>query len=507
MASREVSTMIKQGFISDPSLAFSPSRTTALSKISSPTASPPPPPPPNESTRPSHSNLTLFEMMSEEHNRESKTLDESRKKSHARVAKILTDFKNGIVYAYGLGPGDVRLTVVGRDGYRVTMDVHRRVLSEKSRFFMEKMSSRKEKGVSHMVEISECDDVEVYVETVVLMYCDDLKKRLVGENVCKILALLKVSAAIMFDEGVMSCLEYLEAVPWTEEEEEMVVSCLGELDLPDLVTSILQRVSSESSTSSSSRTDDIYLQLLTGVLQAKDDKARREMKSLIYRLLREESDHDVSKNILYSLCHRCLTSLVLCLSEATSQMNDPGKDRGVLMREIAREADNLVWVVDILIEKKFCEDFVKLWADQKELADLHSKIPTMYRHEISRITALICVGIGKGRILVNREARFSVLNTWLEALYDDFGWMRRASSRSLDRKVVEEGLSQTILTLSLRQQQVILMKWFDRFLSKGDDCPNVQRAFEVWWRRAFVRQVVTEADASQLQITLYDYPK
>ncbi|KAF8061220.1 hypothetical protein N665_1210s0003 [Sinapis alba] len=495
MASREVSTMIKHGFIADPSLSFSPSRTTSPAKLSSPPPpSPPPPPPPlNE---PTHSNPTLFDMMSEEHHRE------PRRKSHARVAQIMAEFKNGVVYGLSLGPSDVKLTVVGKDGYRVTMDVHRKVLSEKSRFFMEKMSCRREKGVSHMVEISECDDVEIYVETVVLMYCDDLKKKLVGENVIKILALLKVSAAISFDEGVMSCLEHLEAAPWSEDEEEVVVSCLDELHLPeDSVALILQRVSSEPTRA---RTDDIFLKLLTGVLQAKDDKARREMKVLVFKLIREEADHEVSKDTLYGLCHRCLTSLVLCLSEVTTQMNDPGKDRGALMGEIAREADNMLWMVDILIEKKMCDEFVKLWADQKELADLHSKIPTMYRHEISKITAQICVGIGRGRILVNRETRFAVLNTWLEALYDDFGWMRRLSSRSLDRKLVEDGLSQTILTLSLRQQQVILMKWFDRFLSKGDDCPNVQRAFEVWWRRAFIRQVIAEPDASQLQITLYD---
>ncbi|KAL1208563.1 BTB/POZ domain-containing protein [Cardamine amara subsp. amara] len=493
-ASREVSTMIKQGFIADPSLSFSPSRTTSPAKFSSALPSPPPP---NEST---HSNPTLFDMMSDEQNRE------PRRKSHARVAQILTEFKNDVVYGHILGLSDVKLTVVGKDGYRVTMDVHRKVLSEKSRFFMEKMNSRREKGVSHMVEISECDDLEIYVETVVLMYSDDLKKMLIGENVIKILALLKVSSAIMFDEGVMSCLEHLEAVPWSEDEEEIVVSCLEELHLPDdSVTLILQRVLSEPSTSlTRNRTDDIFLKLLTGVLQAKDDKARREMKVLIFKLLREEADHDVSKDTLYGLCHRCLTSLVLCLSEVTTKMNDPAKDRGALMGEIAREADNMLWMVDILIEKKMCDEFVKLWADQKELANLHSKIPTMYRHEISKITAQICVGIGKGRILVNRETRFAVLNTWLEALYDDFGWMRRLSSRSLDRKLVEDGLSQTILTLSLSQQQVILMKWFDRFLSTGDDCPNVQRAFEIWWRRAFIRQVLTEADVSQLQITLYD---
>lgn len=98
----------------------------------------------------------------------------------------------------GFGSGDVRLTVVSRDGFRVSMDVHRRVLSEKSRYFAERL--RGDRGVSHSVdiEISECDDLEVYVETVVLMYSEDLKKRLIGEGVDKVLGLLKVRSIIPF---------------------------------------------------------------------------------------------------------------------------------------------------------------------------------------------------------------------------------------------------------------------------------------------------------------------
>lgn len=311
----------------------------------------------------------------------------------------------------------------------------------------------------------------------------------------------------MFDAGIISCLEYLEAVPWSEDEEEKVVSHLGQLQLHDPVAEVLQRVSAEPSTSI--RPDDIFLRLLTSVLQAKDDKARREMKTLISRLLRDEvpdnrDRHDVSKETLYHLCHRCLSSLVLCLSEATC-VDDTRRDRGAIMSEIAREADNMQWIVNILIDKKMGEDFVKLWADQKELAILHSKIPTMYRHEISRITAQLCIAIGRGHLLVPKDTRYSLLSTWLEALYEDFGWMRRAC-RSVDKKLVEDGLSQTILTLPLPQQQAILLNWFDRFLNKGDDCPNIQRAFEVWWRRAFIRQYVSEQDNSQLQIAICDYP-
>ena len=40
--------------------------------------------------------------------------------------------------------------------------------------------------------------------------------------------------------------------------------------------------------------------------------------------------------------------------------------------QVAQEAENMRWIVDILIG----DDFVKLWAEQKELALLHSRIPT-----------------------------------------------------------------------------------------------------------------------------------
>ncbi|OWM67961.1 BTB/POZ domain-containing protein At5g60050 [Punica granatum] len=510
LRSREVSTMIKQGFIPDQALCYSPSRSSpARPHHFSPSSSPP-----NSSPGSAYRSLTrptLFEMMSQEQHRQ-----DSSAQLRSKVSRILSNapFSNSIANGGCWGPnnrsGEVRLTVVARDGFRVSMDVHRRVLSEKSRYFAERL--RFEKG-SHLVEveISECDDVEVYVETVVLMYGEDLRRKLTGEDVSKVLGLLKVSSALMFDEGISACLEYLEAVPWSNEEEEKVISHLHQLHLLDSATELLQRVSAKPSTSA--RSDDIFMRLLTGVLQAKDEKARREMKTIISRLLREDSSSqhsdngcvDVSRDTLYHICHQCLSSLILCLSEATGVDEKSGRDRGVLMGEIAREADNLNWVIDILIDRKVGDEFVKLWADQKELAILHSKIPTMYRHGISQITAQLCIAIGRGSILVPREIRLALLLTWLEGLYEDFGWMRRAS-RSMDRKLVEEGLGQTILTLPMSNQQAIMLSWFDRYLNKGDDCPNIQRAFEIWWRRAFVKQNASEISDPHLQITVCEYP-
>ncbi|KAJ0968069.1 hypothetical protein J5N97_024986 [Dioscorea zingiberensis] len=313
----------------------------------------------------------------------------------------------------------------------------------------------------------------------------------------------KVCVEFLFDAGVKSCLEFLEATPWSEDEEQTVVSVLRQLRLHDPETMVLQRVYAEPSTST--RADGVLVRLLSGVLQAKDEKARREMKALLARLLGEGIDQfDVTRETLFHLCHKCLNLLHLLLSEAAN-MDEGQRDRGALMGEIAREADNMQWLLEMLISRKMADEFVTLWADQKELASLHSKIPCMYRFEISRITARLCVALGQGQVLVYGDARSSVLQTWLEALYEDYGWMRR-TSRAFDKRTVEDGLSETILTLSMAQQQVILLRWFDHFLNKGDDCPNIEKAFKVWWRRAFIRHHVVPEEHSQLQIAVCNYP-
>ncbi|XP_076891084.1 BTB/POZ domain-containing protein At5g60050-like [Bidens hawaiensis] len=488
-----VSTMLKHGFISDYFLSPPPTQ-----------SSPSYPSSPSDPTRPAQTrpSPTLFEMMSEEQTLSSKPthlVQSTRTQIEKRVSDILSTAPFQNPRNSGLGYGDVKLTISSRDGFSVSMDVHRDVLIGRSQFFKEKLGRRS--GSHHSVEICECDDVEVYLETLVLMYCDDPVKKMVGEGVVKILGLLKVCDALKFDDGISSCLEYLEAVPWSEEEEEeeRIISNLSELHL-HTTHEVLQRLPLHPSTSS--KLDDIFSRLVTGVIHAKDEKARKEMKTLVSRLLKQESDqnypqNNLSKETLYTICHKCLNSLINCLFEATS--ND--ENRGV-MSEIGRVADNLEWVVDILIKKQISEEFVQIWSEQNELATLHSKVPIMYRHKISRITAQLCIAIGRGNILLPKETRVSLLSTWLDALYDDFGWMKR-DSRTVHRRMIEEGLSNIILTLPLLQQEAFLMSWFSRFLEKGDDCPNIQRAFEIWWRRAFVRQPVAEP---QLQITVCDYP-
>ncbi|KAG6762102.1 hypothetical protein NC652_022738 [Populus alba x Populus x berolinensis] len=79
-----------------------------------------------------------------------------------------------------------------------------------SGFFRDTLRGREQGVVMQSVEISDCDDVEV-------------------------------SADIMFETGIESCLECLEAISWSEDEEEKVVTQLSQLQLRDLAAEVLQR--------------------------------------------------------------------------------------------------------------------------------------------------------------------------------------------------------------------------------------------------------------------------
>lgn len=384
--------------------------------------------------------------------------------------------------------GDVKLTLNSKDGVSVCLSVHARVLVENSRFFALKLNENNLGFIGGVisVEIADCEDVEVYVETLRLMYCRDLRKKLVKEDVCKVLGVLKVSAAIGFDAGVLYCLEYLEAAPWSEEEEDKVAALLSELQLEGVgPREVLKRVSPDitSNPHHRSENEEILLKLLHVVLEGKDEKARREMKALVTKMLRESnssssSHNDLTKESLYSSCDKCLISLRhYFLKASESDLTD--------VAQISRQADNLHWLLDMLIDRQNAEDFLNTWASSKDLSEAHPKVPAIHRYEISRVTARLFVGIGKGQLLASKEARCMLLTTWLVPFYEDFGWMRRAS-KGLDRHVIEEGLSNTILTLPMSWQQEILLSWFDRFVNAGEDCPNIQRGFEVWWRRAFM---------------------
>ncbi|WOL08967.1 BTB/POZ domain-containing protein [Canna indica] len=380
---------------------------------------------------------------------------------------------------------DLKVVLFGKEGIYVRMSVHWNILAEHSSFFSEKLSSQ---SPVPCVEITDCEDVEIYVETVGLMYCKEPKHRLIKQSVPRVLRILKVAELIGYRECIKFCLDYLEAVPWVAEEEDNVVSSVRHLQSYG-ASPILKRVASDLS----NPPNDTLAHIMDLVLKSSEDRGRREMKSLVLKLLKENNSFTGGSTnawieLFYRSCRSCMESLLDLFRQASEPgfSDHPSDCKDPVMRQIVLEADNLIWLLEILVDRHAADEFATMWASQNELAKLHSKLPIMSRYLVSCITSRLFVGVGRGEMLPSRETRQLLLQIWLQPLIDDYSWLQHGC-RSFDRKVVEDGIGQTILTLPLEDQQSILLSWLGSFLKVGDNCPNLQRAFEVWWRRTFIR--------------------
>lgn len=91
---------------------------------------------------------------------------------------------------------DLTVMLYGKEGIAVRMGVHRDVLCRSSAFFAARLAGGDDgPAPPPCVEIHDCDDAEIYVETIGLMYCDEAKHRLLKQSVPRVLRIMKVTRA------------------------------------------------------------------------------------------------------------------------------------------------------------------------------------------------------------------------------------------------------------------------------------------------------------------------
>lgn len=297
----------------------------------------------------------------------------------------------------------------------------------------------------------------------------------------------------MFKRGVSSCLKYIEAVPWTEEEEEKLRGLFSVCKFEETVTQdILARLYLHNSVDCQ---QNLARQLVWSITTCTDANARNELKSLVKGLfskssIYEKDQPELNKEDLYVVCQSCLSSLGNLLDEASTTSpnrkvtkRETGK---TLIERISRQVDNINWLLEILLDQQMGEEFVDMWADQGELLKMHESTSPMVRYELSRVSATLFIAMGTRKLHCRSEARAGLFQAWFNPILSDFGWLQRCK-KGLDMKVLEEAMGQTLLTLPLRQQYMLFMEWFRCFSKHGTECPNLSRAFQIWWRRSFLR--------------------
>lgn len=407
---------------------------------------------------------------------------------------------------------DVRLSLKGKNGGGcLVLELNSRVLGDNSSIFASLIADcRKDSRSSGgggarlcRIEVPEVENLAVFRETIELMFEDNVTKRLIKVGAYRAIDILEVSASIKFNRGVFSCLKYLEAVPWTEEEEEKLRRLFTKFKFDDATSSeIFCRLNLHDSNSPQ---QNLASQLVRSITNCSNAKARNELKTMVKGLLSRSSVYekdlvDITKEDLYSVSESCISSLVTLFQEAMPGTLSPGqankKTDKSLIELVSWQVDNLNWLLEILLDRHMAEDFVDMWAHQKELLTMHTSASPMVRYELSRVSAVLFVAMGTRKLQCRAESRFGLLNSWFEPMLLDFGWLQRCR-KGLDVRELEEAMGQALLTLPLKQQYALFMEWFRWFSKHGTECPNLSKAFQIWWRRSFLRGSETHAIESR----------
>ncbi|KMZ72970.1 hypothetical protein ZOSMA_156G00180 [Zostera marina] len=98
--------------------------------------------------------------------------------------------------------------------------------------------------------------------------------------------------------------------------------------------------------------------------------------------MEEKTEATISvKNPLY-------ISFETCLSLLGRYMTSAANSTLIEVTQIARQADNLHWILDILINRQIADEFLSTWSAQTQLSVIHTKVPSIDMYEISRITTI-----------------------------------------------------------------------------------------------------------------------
>ena len=124
---------------------------------------------------------------------------------------------------------------------------------------------------------------------------------------------MQLSAHIMFEGGVFACLEYLEAVPWAEDEEEKVTALLGQLQLESV--GVAADVMKRCSALESSNSEDVLVRLLHSVTKGIYVHSAAVIEHLVFKIVhRTPFSEQFFKRVAYCLTVEVVVLMPLCLS-------------------------------------------------------------------------------------------------------------------------------------------------------------------------------------------------
>ncbi|XP_061363592.1 BTB/POZ domain-containing protein At3g05675-like [Gastrolobium bilobum] len=332
--------------------------------------------------------------------------------------------------------------------------------------------------------------IQSHLTVLELLYTNDFAD--VIDSVSTALDLLPVALELLFEECVRSCVSFLEAVPWTEDEEKRVLSLipfLSEEESKELVA----RVSPVG--------EDSCEVMLQGLVSSAMNNYQNTafVKAFVGKILRDLSSRESAKRVLEKAFKRSLKTVKESLEDYSSPVfrgdhNETEAIQRLNLHKASTNGKHLLWLVERMIELRVADAAVKEWSEQAPFtADLQRAFrDDAWRNIVPglpavmlRCTCKLANAVSSGTILASRQVRKKLVEDWLPVLVvcKDNVSPISPSNKSLYLEL-EEIFLRIISTLPMSDAQELLQQCLSFSTRNVEDCPHLVTAFNTWFRRA-----------------------
>ncbi|KAJ4840922.1 hypothetical protein Tsubulata_001123 [Turnera subulata] len=373
---------------------------------------------------------------------------------------------------------------------------HSSILANKSKFFADLLSNPNS-GASVEIYCSEFN-YDHHVSFLKFMYLPEDSVLNSFESVKSAIGILEVSVALKCEEITKSCIQYLEAVPWEDKEEEEIIKAVSKLG--PVAVPVLARIQPVDV----SATKNVFIAAVRyatntgGSCPPFGDELKISAQEQVEYMLGEDeetplvtADEEVKSVVrmglshIFSLFQKQLSSLLL-ESDLTSE---------ALERNVMQYVSDLEWMCNILPKMELMKDFVSNWAELSGnvvgiLED--KKVDSVLwgvKVKLIEVTGKALEAVGYGNVILPAPSRVQLLKTWLpyirkmKPLLDSKGIEDASFTHRMNEDLcqsIEGAIVSFILALPSNDQADILADWMEADQVRY---PDLSEAFEVWCYR------------------------
>ncbi|XWS62800.1 hypothetical protein CRYUN_Cryun06bG0041600 [Craigia yunnanensis] len=334
------------------------------------------------------------------------------------------------------------------------------------------------------------NSITVHLTVLQLLYTNDFAT--VIDSASSALEILPVALELLFEDCVKSCVKFLEAVPWSEEDEKRVLS---------LIPFLREEESKELLARVSPGEDDSCEEMLHGLILVAihSHPNMAFVKAFVAKLLRDFSSRESARRVLERAFETSLKIVKESLEEYSSpdfrgDHNETEAIQRLNLHTAMTNGRHLLWLVERMIELRVADSAVKEWSEQAAFTadllrafrdDAWRNIVPGLPAVVLRCTCKLANAVAAGTILAARQVRMKLVKDWLPVLIvckDNVSPML-PSHKTLYLEL-EETFLRIISTLPMSDAQVLLQQCLSFSTRNVEDCPHLVTAFNTWFRRA-----------------------